>query len=232
MREILELHHTDDYRYVFLAQHAKDGASRYLDPARFRLFTVTMPVVLAPPRERAANAYAKFAVYGNADQLVLHNVAQALAQRRPRAPYELKVISSKRFGVQGFANVQVVGKRGTLLSRAEMEAEAEDVDFFLFLSDRHRYRFSCSGMVFEAFSLVKPLVYFSNECVDQFSTTDAPIGIRCETFDAYIDALVDLIEQFPQRGPLRSQLRDGVLRRREALQREDVVGAVRTSFEW
>lgn len=232
LREILELNHTHDYRYIFLAPHAAANAARYLDSSRFDLFVVTTPVALVPPRERVENGHVKFAVYGNADQLVFHNIAQALIARRPRAAYELKLVSSNQFGAEGLTNVQVVGKRGRKLHRTEMEKSVEDVDFLLFLSDKSRYRLSCSGVLFEAFSLVKPLIYFENECVDQFNIEEAPIGIRCESFEEYIKTLVDLIERFREHEQLIWSLREGVLRRRQMLQGEDVVAAIRMSFEW
>jgi hypothetical protein len=232
LREILELDHTDDYRYIFLAPHAATNASKYLVESRFDLYTVTTPVALAPLREQAMNEHVKFAVYGNADQLVLHNLARAILGRRPKADYELKLISSNQFGAEGSRNIHIVGGRGKKLRRSEMEKHAEDVDFFLFLSDKSRYRLSCSGVLFEAFSLAKPLVYFANDCVDQFNTANTPIGIRCETFDEYTDTVIDLIENFHLRAHLISHLRDGVLRRRRALQSEDVVSGVKASFEW
>jgi hypothetical protein len=114
----------------------------------------------------------------------------------------------------------------------EMEAEATDIDVFMMLFDESRYRVTCSGVLFEALSLVKPIIHFQNECVDEFNTAQTPIGIRCITFKDYIDAIIDIIENYNERQDDLARFRSGILRRREALIAENLEDAVKQSFNW
>jgi hypothetical protein len=195
-------------------------------------FAVTMPVKLLEPRRPPQNKFAKFASYGNMNALAIHNVARAVHERRPRARYEIRLISGKHFAVEGIPNVTCVGQWGRLLDRAEMEAQAADIDYLMLLYDASCYRLSCSGVLFEALSLVKPVIHFENECVDQFNTAQTPIGIRCATFEQYVDAMVDIIENYSDRQDELARYRSGILSRREALEGQNLTVAVRQSFEW
>jgi hypothetical protein len=232
VRDAMEEAHSGDYRYIFLARHAARNAAIHFPAARNDVFAVTMPVKLLEPRLPARNEFAKFAAYGNVDALALHNVAKAVHDRRPHARYEIRLIGGNHFAVEGIPNVTCVGSWGHKIDRVEMEAEATDIDVFMMLFDESRYRVTCSGVLFEALSLVKPIIHFQNECVDEFNTAQTPIGIRCITFKDYIDAIIDIIENYNERQDDLARFRSGILRRREALIAENLEDAVKQSFNW
>ena len=232
IKKIMEFRHSSDYRYVSLSFHATKNAARYLDTSRFELCTVSMPVNFLEPKPNPKNEFAKFAAFGNVDSLVLHNIAHAVSERKPRAHYEIRVIGKNHFGVVGIPNVTCVGEWGKRLERVEMEMRAWDIDFFLILCDENQYRLTCGGVIFEALSLVKPIVHFDNECINQFNTEDTPIGFRCHSFDEYIGKLVDIIENYESYKSSLSSFREGILRQRDVFAIENSVPAVRQSFEW
>lgn len=232
LRDLIEMDHSSDFRYVLLAPHATRNAARYLAPPRFDLFTVTMPVHLMPPSPAPQNDHAKIAVYGNADALAIHNIGRALETKRPRARYEIRIIGGNHFGAEGLSNMTRVGRWGTKLTRQEMEASARDIDVFLILNDRTKYRVTCSGVLFEALSLMKPMIYFESECFNQFDTEETPIGVRCHSFEQCVDTLIEFIDTHAEQQPRLERFRQGILRRREALSCEESAVAVKRSFEW
>lgn len=232
IKGVMEAAHSNDYRYIFLAPHAARNAAIHLPAIRNEAFAVTMPVKLIEPGRPPQNKFAKFAAYGNVDALALHNVARAVHERRPRARYEIRLIGGNHFAVEGIPNVTCVGQWGRKLDRAEMEARAADIDCLMLLFDATRYRLTCSGVLFEALSLVKPVIHFENQCVDQFNTAQTPIGVRCATFEQYIDAMIDIIENYRDRQNELARYRSGILSRREDLKGQNLTAALRQSFDW
>jgi hypothetical protein len=203
-----------------------------LPAIRNEAFAVTMPVKLLEPKGPPKNQFAKFAAYGNVDALALYNITRAVHERQPRACYEIRLIGGNHFAVEGIPNVTCVGKWGQKLDRAEMEAQAAEIDYFLLLFDATRYCLTCSGVLFEALSLVKPVIHLENECIDQFNTAQTPIGIRCSTFEQYIDAIIDIIENYSERQDELARYRSGILSRREVLNQQNLTAALRQSFDW
>jgi hypothetical protein len=232
VRAVMEADHSIDYHYIFLSPHAARNAKVNLPIARCEAFSVTMPVKLREPRPPARNEFAKFAAYGNADALALHNIASAVHARRPRARYEIRLISGNHFSVDGIPNTTCVGKWGQKIDVEEMETQAEDIDIILMLFDENCYRVTCSGVLFEALSLIKPIMHFQNECVDEFNTARTPIGVRCTSFEDYIDRMVDIIENYDDRQKDLARYRNGILMQREALLAQNAEAAMRKSFEW
>lgn len=194
-KRVMQLWHTDDYRYIALSPHIIINAEKFIDTKFLNISSISMPTFFKRSRELINNEYVKFAVFGYGDSLVLNNIAHSLSQRRLMSRYEIKIIGMDDRGTKNFPNIKA-SSGGKLIDRSEMEALAGDVDFFLILYDQSRYQLSCSASIMEALSMIKPIIHFDNECVNQFNDPNRPIGFKCKSYEDYIDVLTEIIENY------------------------------------
>jgi hypothetical protein len=117
-----------------------------------------------------------------------------------------------------------------VLKRDEMEAQAVDIDAFLILYDKTRYRLSCSGSILESISMVKPIVHFDNDCINEFNRAEMPIGIRCYSFDEYVNQLVDIIENYDDYRARLNEFRSNILKQRDKLAIDQSLPQLREAF--
>ena len=233
VKSLLEWQHTDDYRYITLSPHALRNAGKYIDTEYINIFNVTMPLNFGPVCSGPKNSFAKFAVYGgNTDPLPLHNIATVLAERKPTKQYEIRVISKNKYGTEGIRSVTQVGKWGANLTRAEMEHSIADIDFILLLFDENKYTLTCSGALMDAISLVKPIIHFDNENINQFNPTNKPIGIRCFSFEEYVSQLKEIVENYSQFQPEIAKFRESLIDCRERCSIALSAPGLRRSFCW
>jgi hypothetical protein len=231
VKRMMELDHTDDYKYVALSPHAKKNAGKYFDMKIFDFHSVILPTIFVSPTLAPTNEYAKFAIFGYGDSLVLHNIANSLAQKQLRKPYEIRIIGMDDRGTEGFENV-ICTSKGKRLSRNEMEMQAKDVDAFLILYDKTQYRLSCSGSILESLSMVKPIIHFENDCINQFNHIENPIGFCCGSFDEYVNKLTDIIENYDAYKSTFSNFRENILKQRDICSIEKSLPQIRGSFSW
>jgi hypothetical protein len=230
-RKMLLWRHSGDFHYVSLSSHATVCASRYLDADRLNIHTVTLPTVFAAPSPRPQNEYAKFAMFGYGDSLMLYGLLCDLANRDITVPYEIRVIGMDNRGIQGFANATCVSP-GRPLEREEMEKSAQDIDMFIILYDKSRYRLSCSGSILEALSYLKPVLHLDNDCVNHFNRDDTPIGVRCESISGLADKIQEIVESYGSYGPQLDAFRANMFKMRAEHSIEQSKDALRASFTW
>lgn len=231
LKKMMEWNHTQDYKYVALSPHVIKNAEKYLDFKNFDFYTVILPTIFVEAKAAAANEHAKFAIFGYGDSLVLHNIAYALSNRRLTKPYEIRVIGMDSRGTEDFVNVTCTSK-GKRLDRVEMERQAADIDAFLILYDKNKYRLSCSGSILESLSMIKPIVHFDNDCINQFNTSKRPIGFCCYSFDEYVEKLEDIIENYNYHKGMFQIFHENILKQREACSIEKSIPQLRASFIW
>jgi hypothetical protein len=184
---MLAWRHSDRYRYIALSGHMVENARRFVDVDALGVVVVTMPIVFAPPAPPPENAIPRFATFGYGDAGMLQQVlAELEARALPEDSYEIRVIGMDDRGLSGFRNVSAPS-RGQPLSRAQMERLARDIDAFLILYRADKYRLSCSGSIFEAFSYLKPVLYFDTPCVAQFDDPASPIGEAAGSIREFVD---------------------------------------------
>ncbi len=230
-KEMLLWKHTDDYHYVALSPHATVNAAKYLDVNYLNFYSVVLPTVFAAAKSQPVNDYPKFATFGYGNSLMLHNILWKLSQRKVTKPYEIRIIGMDARGTEGFSNVTCPGG-GKPLDRSEMEKFAEDVDAFLILYDKSRYRLTCSGSMLESLSYVKPILHFDNDCVNHFNHEDLPIGIRSNTLDEFVEKMVEIIENYPKYREEFARFRQNILTLRNKCSIESSVSEIRNSFTW
>ena len=230
-KNMLLWRHSDDFRYVCLSPHVRRNARHYLDVERLNFHTVTLPTVFADISPRPHNKFAKFAMFGYGDSSAMHQLLGELSRRKIGKPYEIRVIGMDNRGTEGFANVTAPSS-GAPLERGDMERQALDIDMFLILYDKTRYRLSCSGSILEALSLLKPVLHLDNECVNSFNLEDNPIGIRCDDLAMLADRFQEIVEGYDRYGPVLDAFRQNMLGVRRACAIEQSVGAIRASFTW
>lgn len=231
LKNVMEWKHNSDYRFISLSPHITANTAEYLDTNKLNFHTVILPTNFVTFAPAPHNGYPKFAVFGYGDSLVLHNIAYALSERQIIKPYEIRIIGMDNRGTEGFANITCTSP-GRPLDRREMEKQAEDIDVFLILYDKTKYRLSCSGSILEALSLSKPIIHFDNECINYFNKLDSPIGFRCFSFEEYVDRLVDVIESYEKYQYEFVVFRKNIHQRRLECSIESSVPALRASFEW
>lgn len=213
---IMEWRHSADFRYVTLSPHILLNAEKFIDLNKFDFYTVVLPTNFVDVTDPPDNEFVKFAIFGYGNSLVLHNIAYALEKKNIVNKYEIRVIGMDNRGTEEFANVSCPCP-GRVLLRNEMEKYAVDIDIFLILYDKTKYRLSCSGSILESMSMVKPVVHFDNDCINEFNKTTLPIGFRCYSFDEYVDKLADIIENYAAYRLTLTEYRENILKQREML---------------
>ena len=223
--------HTPSYRYIALSPHITRNAARYIDIQQYDFYTIILPTNFVVPTEAPINAHVKFAIFGYGDSLVLHNIAYLLTQRQIAKPWEIRVIGMDNRGTEGFVSVTCTsgGKR---LERDEMELHAKDIDAFLILHDKTKYRLSCSGSILETLSMCKPIIHFDNDCINEFNKVEKPIGFRCYTLDEYINKLVDIIENYDLYQSTFADFRKNIFKVRGECAINKSMPKIMESFTW
>jgi hypothetical protein len=192
-REELASQPSDLYRLIALSPHVLENARAYLDIDALGMRAIEMPINFAPLTSPAANTHLKFATFGYGDPGALRVVVEELDRLAPQQPYELRIIGMDNRGLEAHPHVTCPSP-GKRLARTEMELLAADVDAFLILYDRRRYRLSCSGSIFEAMSYVKPVLHIGNPCVAQFDRPDLPIGFGHADLPALAKTMARMID--------------------------------------
>lgn len=195
VKNLMTVWHEDDYRYIALSPHAALNAKKYINTETIKIFSVILPTNFVKTKPFSKNCYVKFATFGFGDSLVMHNVAKILSQKKISRPYEIRIIGMDSRGTEAFPNV-ISTSDGRQLERQHMEFLAEDIDAFLILYDKSKYRLTCSGSILESLSLVKPIIHFDNDCINYFNKESLPIGYKCNTLLEYTDKLIDIIENY------------------------------------
>jgi hypothetical protein len=195
IKKILMYLPSGDYRYIALSPHIVKNASEYIDLSKIQIYPVLMPTIFSVPRCQASNAGVKFGIFGFGDSLVLHNILHLISKKKLSQPYEVRVIGMDNRGLEGFDNATCPGG-GRVLDRLEMEEMAQDIDIFLILYDKTKYRLSCSASILESISLMKPILHFPNDSISYFNRKNQPIGISCSTLNDYVDKMSEIIENY------------------------------------
>jgi len=161
----------------------------------------------------------------------LHNLAFALSRKIITKPYEIRIIGMDNRGTEEFPNVTCLSP-GIPLKRFEMEAQAADIDAFLILYDDTKYRLSCSGSILESLSMVKPIIHFNNDCINQFNSDELPIGYRCFTFEEFVNKVEDIVERYHCYSSDFFRFRENIKELRTICAIEKSVPQIRASFSW
>ena len=232
MKRALLWRHSASIRYIALAPHILANANKYVDAGWLNITVVPMPVAFAEPLPQPVNRWPKFAVFGYGDSAMLHQVLLKLAASRAAdSGYEIRVIGMDDRGTAGFRNVTTPSP-GKPMAREDMGKQAEDIDAFLILYTKERYRLSCSGSILEALSYMKPVLHFDNDCVNSFNLPYSPIGIRSDSIDEFVGNLVAIIEDYPGFVRKASTYRKNLLKRRAEFAIEGSLDSLRNSFTW
>jgi len=230
-RKMLLWKHSDDFKYISLSPHVIINAEKYVDVKKLNIYTVVFPTVFAEPTSQPNNGYVKFAIFGYGNPLMLHNVLFQLSQKELKQPYEIRIIGMDYKGTDGFPNVTCPSP-GKRLDRSEMEKYARDIDVFLILYDRSRYRLSCSGSILESLSYTKPILHFDNDCINAFNKPENPIGICCNSLDEFVCKMEDIIENYETYIHEFQTFRKNILKLRNECAIENSLTQLKDSFTW
>jgi hypothetical protein len=227
---IMEWRHSKKVRYIALSPHIVENARKYIDVDKMNIGVVTLPTSFRPYGLHFSTDYPRFAVFGYGNSPMLSAVLQQLDERRITRPYEIRIIGMDNRGTEGFANINAISP-GKFMDRLDMERHVSDIDMFLILYDRSRYRLSCSNAVLEALSYFKPILHFTNDCVNFFNRPDTPIGYEVSDVAAYADRMADLIENFSARRSEFETFGANIARQRERYRLDNLAMDFKVAFE-
>jgi hypothetical protein len=162
---------------------------------------------------------------------MLRKVLLELESRRIIKPYEIRIIGLDNSGLNGFPNL-ICPSPGKRLNRREMEEYTKNIDVFLILYSKKRYRLSCSNSILESLSYMKPIIHFDNDCINYFNNEMNPIGMRCSTIEEFADSMEDIIENYQVYVPRFSTYRDNISLLRKTYSIENSVEKITESFTW
>lgn len=231
IRKMLLLEHSEDFRYIALSPHIIVNAARYIDTKRLNVHTIMMPTAFAAPLPMSTNQFPKFAVLGYGDPSVLYQVLVRLSEENIQRPYEIRIIGMGGGDMPEFQNVTTPG-HGRALSRADIEKYVVDIDIFLILYQKHRYRLSCSGSILEALSYMKPVLHFDNDSINTFNTRKRPIGISANTIDEYVSEMVDIIKNYSSYREKAEAFRSNITKLRHEFSIMNSATNIRSCFTW
>ncbi len=221
--------HSADFRYIALARHVRANAAQYLDVDALDIHAVDMPINFAPVAAAPDNDHLKIATFGYGDAAGMRQLAALLAERELTRPYEIRIIGMDNSGLEGYPNIYCPSP-GKPLSRADMERHAAEMDAFLILYGKDRYRLSCSGTIFEAISYCKPALHIGNPSVTQFESEAAPIGFQRDDLAALADLIADMVNDYPRYRPLLAERRANLIALRQRLSIAERAPALRRAL--
>ena len=230
-KKILLWKHSADFKYISLSPHVVVNAERYIDTKELNIHTVVLPTIFAEPTPQPNNEHVKFATFGYGNSLMLHNVVSRLSQKELKRPYEIRIIGMDDRGTDGFPNITCPSP-GNVLDRSDMEKYAKDIDVFLILYDKSRYRLSCSGSILESLSYTKPILHFNNDCVNTFNKPENPIGICCNSLEELVCKMEDIIENYETYIHEFQTFRKNILKLRNECAIENSLTQLKDSFTW
>jgi len=231
IKNILIQGHTKDYRYIALAPYIVKNAEKYQNINLLNIYNVFFPTNYANYREKSINTYPKFAVFGYGNNIILREILDNLLLRKGLQKFEIKIIGMDISGMFKYEMVSCPSK-GKPLTRDIMEQHVTDIDFFLILYNKNKYRLSCSGSIIESLSYMKPIIHLENECINYFNTKELPIGISCNNIEEYISVLEDIINNFQNYNNKIDVFTKNILYYRNKLRIQNSLDDFKNSYEW
>ena len=230
-KKILLWKMSSDFKYLALSPHVLENAKKYIDVNALQITAIVLPTIFAKQKPVPQNSFIKFGVFGFGNSKMLREIARRLEKKVLEKPYEIRIIGMDNNGLEQFPNIKCP-KPGKQLSRSEMEEYAVDVDMFLILYDKSRYRLSCSGSILESLSYCKPVLHFDNECIAVFDTPIRPIGISCNSIDEYVNVMTDIINNYQSYQAKFNDFRTNISAVRKEVAVENFIPQIKASFTW
>jgi hypothetical protein len=184
------------FRYLALAPYITENAYKFLDRKKVDIRWVFLPTIFSKMENKLRNKNLKIAVFGYGNSKRLSEVSAYLFDLKKDFNFEIRIVGMDSRGTEGYPFISVPDHGP--LKRDRMEFLVRDIDFFLILYERNRYRLSCSGSVFEALSYRKPIIHLDNECVNFFNSDLNPIGIKCDSTREVARTISELADKFEQ----------------------------------
>jgi hypothetical protein len=132
-------------------------------------------------------------------------------------------------GTDGFPNIHCVSP-GRQMYRWEMEQYTPDIDIFLSFYEKDRYQLSCSASALEAISYIKPILHLDNDTMNYFNKPEAPIGYLCANLEAFVEKMVDIINNYSAYKSELQTFRNNILKLREENSMERLAPKIKQSF--
>jgi len=229
--KILMYRHSNHFKYIALSPHILNNARNYLNIEFLNIYAITMPMIFIRQNVNIHNQYIKFAIFGYGDSYSLSQISGKLSEKKIGNQYEIRIIGMDARGTNDNPNIWCVSP-GRVLNRSEMEKFVDDIDIFLILYKKDRYQLGCSASILEAISYIKPILHFDNDCINYFNKPDSPIGFQCESLEAYVDKMVELINNYPEYLTCLELFRKNIITLRNKVAINNNLDQLRESFSF
>lgn len=213
-KKMMTWRHSNQYKYISLSPHVTENANKHINTDYLNFQTIIMPILFNVPTPIPNNNYIKFAVFGYGDSAMMHKMLVQLSKMKVKNRYEIRIISMDSRGTEGYPNVTCMSN-GKAINRAVMENAAKDIDVFINLYDQTRHSLGCSLSIFEALSLLKPVLHLSNPGYNYFNKRKKPIGYRTENINDFVNKMTDMIEHYKSYQLAFGKFRSNMLEYRE-----------------
>lgn len=155
-----------------------------------------------------------FATIGRGDIFAVHKVAQKLNNDIGISGnnFEIRVVGPEKMRQDGLGSIKYIGN-GRVLSRAEIEEQIEDIQYFLFFFDADSYELTTSGSFFDAIAYCKPMIFLKNPCFDYYYE-NYKFGYRCENINEMVAIMqkivIDIDGNYPEYSSEIRRMRDDI----------------------
>jgi hypothetical protein len=182
--------------FISLSSHATKALKKNKFTKKYKIIKLNFPFILNDNkfRKRTNNKFFKFAVYGHSDLILINNLVYLLNNSKINNKYMFKIISMNRNVI--FKNENLIFPKTIPMTRIEMDELARDIDFFIILYDKNKYRYTCSATIIESLRLAKPIIHINNNCINSFNTSKLPIGVNCKNLNHMCSEIVFIINNY------------------------------------
>jgi hypothetical protein len=227
----LLLNPSKSFKYIALSHHIIPNLTSVNGIDKIQIYTVVLPTIFKQGNIDNLNNYVKFGIFGYGKSKILKIIAEKLMSKKIEKQYEIRIIGMDNSELSLYNQITCPSP-GVRLSREDMEKHAEDIDMFLILYDESLYRVSCSGSIMESLSNQKPILHFNNDCINHFNNDSLPIGIKVNSIDEFVDAMVFGIENYDFFKDKLKVYQDNITILRDKYKIENSIIELKKSFTW
>lgn len=184
-------HAKENVTYIVLSKHIIYNLSKHNIVHRNKMLPITMPYIYSKDSSFSFNEKLNnFGIIGYGNPAIMKSIIEKINNLSLSNKYTFWNIGGNSSGLEGIDNL-IFPIFGKPLTREEIDLYSKKLDFTLILYDKDSYQLSCSGAVFESISYLKPIIYLSNSCINEYNKFD--IGLECENVKDLIKCITDIV---------------------------------------
>jgi hypothetical protein len=192
LQRVLLLPHPPGLRYILLSRSIWENVPPQFQQAMGNAGVIDHPYHFFPIGPAVSEPLV-FGIFGNSGEApILEAVARRVKAVNPNV----------RFRLVGFVDSSAIDRLSPFvedvtaepLPRQTFIERANSITHTLWISPPDEFRLRASGTFLDALAYAKPLVYLANPYIDPYYALEPGIGIRCESVDDMVEAILNLAE--------------------------------------